>query len=184
MVWNEILSLVCMCISSLIFSISLQGQSKRRILFVQMFATMLYLANYLFVITINPAAKIGAITAGFEILRLIIFYFIDKSEKYNTRKFNIIAAISFSVILTLCTIVAWSGWYSILPLISAILVSLALGNKDVKLIKIAFIFQAACITTYLFLLGLWPNALTQIFVFVFGIVGLITYILNSKKQTN
>ena len=147
-----------------------------------MFATTLYLLNYLFVISINSAAKIGAITAGFEILRLIIFYFLDKSEKYNTKRWNLIAAVSFSVILTVCTIFAWSGWYSILPLVSAILVSLALGNKDVKLIKISFIFQAACITTYLFLLGLWLNAITQIFVFIFGIVGLITFIVKSKKQ--
>ena len=182
MTWNEIVSAVCICLSAIIFSLSLQGQTKIKILFIQMFATILYLANYLFVITLIPSAKIGAITAGFEILRLIVFYFLEKNSKYNTRKWNLIAAILFSIILTICSILAWSNWYSIVPLISAIIVSLALGNKNVLLIKLAFIIQAACITTYLLLLTLWINAATQIFVFVFGIVGLVTYILKTKKQ--
>ena len=180
--WNEIVSAVCIYLSATIFSLSLQGKSKVQILFIQLFASMLYLANYLFVITINPAAKIGAITAGFEILRLLVFFFIEKSEKFNTKKWNIAAAISFSIILTVCTIFAWCGWFSILPLISAILVSIALGTKDVKFIKIAFIIQAACIVTYLFLLNLWLNAISQVFVFIFGIIGLITYMKKSVQK--
>lgn len=183
MVWNEIVSAVCIYLSAIIFSLSLQGKSKLTILFVQLFASFLYLANYLFVITINPAAQIGAITAGCEILRLLTFFFIEKSEKYNTKKWNIITAIIFSVALTVCTIFAWSGWFSIFPLIAAIIVSLALGNKNIKLIKIAFIIQAACIIAYLFMLNLWLNAISQIFVLIFGIIGLITYILNEKKLT-
>ena len=181
MTWNEIIFIICIFLSAGIFSVSLQGKSKQKILFIQLFLIILYLLNYLFVISLIPSAKIGAITAGFEILRLLAFYFIDKSERYNTKRINLTFAIGFSVVLTVCTVFAWSGWFSILPLISAIIVSLALGNKDVKLIKIAFIIQAGCITTYLLLLNLWLNAISQVFVFVFGIIGLITYILNSKK---
>jgi len=181
MEWNEIISAICIYLSATIFSLSLQGKSKIKILFIQMFASMLYLANYLFVLNINPAAKIGAITASFEILRLLVFFFIEKSEKYNTRRWNIITAICFSIILTTCTIFAWCGWVSVLPLVSAILVSFALGSKNVIFIKMAFIIQAACIVTYLLLLGLWLNAISQIFVFVFGIVGLITYIKATKE---
>lgn len=180
MVWNEIASAICIYLSATIFSVSLQGKSKGTILFIQLFATCLYLLNYLFVITLIASAKIGAITAGFELLRLIVFYFIDKTEKHNNKKWNLTVAIIFSTILTVCTVFAWAGWYSIFPLISAILVSLALGSKDVKLIKIAFIIQAGFITTYLFLLGLWLNAISQIFVFIFGIFGLITFLKSQK----
>ena len=184
MSWNEIASAVCICFSALIFSLSLQGQTKLKILFIQMFATILYLLNYLFVITLLPSAKIGAITAGFEILRLIIFFFLEKNEKYNTRKWNLFASITFSIILTVCSIFAWNGWYSILPLLATILVSLALGNKNIILIKLAFIIQASLITAYLLLLHLWINATSQVFVFVFGIIGLIIYVLKSRKQAN
>lgn len=182
MVWNEIVSSICICCSATIFSLSLQEKTKLTMLFIQMFASLLYLLSYVFVITINQAALIGAITAGFEILRLIVFYIIEKTEKFNTRKINLIAMISFSIILTVCTLFAWGGWISILPLVSAIVVSLALGNQDVLIIKIAFIIQAVLITTYLFLLTLWINAASQVFVFAFGIVGLITYLKGNKTK--
>lgn len=182
MLWNEIVSSVCICCSAAIFSLSLQGVTKIKILFIQMFASLLYLMSYLFVLDVNAAALVGAITAGFEIIRLIVFYFLEKKEKFNTKTINLIAMISFSIILTVCTIIAWGGWISIFPLISAVIVSLALGNKNVLIIKIAFIIQAALITTYLLLLSLWINAASQIFVFVFGIVGLISFI--KKSQVN
>lgn len=182
MLWNEIVSSVCICCSAAIFSLSLQGVTKIKILFIQMFASLLYLMSYLFVLDVNAAALVGAITAGFEIIRLIVFYFLEKKEKFNTKTINLIAMISFSIILTICTIIAWGGWISIFPLISAVIVSLALGNKNVLIIKIAFIIQAALITTYLLLLSLWINAASQIFVFVFGIVGLISFI--KKSQVN
>ena len=78
MVLEEIISAVCICISALIFSISLQGQTKLKILLIQMIASILYFCSYMFVLEINPKANIGLITASCEILRLIIFYLIDK----------------------------------------------------------------------------------------------------------
>lgn len=182
MLWNEIVSSICICCSAVILSISLQGMTKLKILFIQVFASILYLASYLFVLTTNPVALVGAITAGFEILRLIVFFIIEKHEKFNTKKINLIAMVAFSLIMTVCTIFAWSGWISVLPLISAILVSLALGNKNVVIVKIAFIIQAAMITTYLLLLNLWINAASQMFVFIFGIIGLIMYLHKHKNK--
>lgn len=184
MLWNEIVSSVCICCSAAIFSLSLQGQTKIKILFIQMFASLLYLLSYVFVINVNAAALVGACTAMFEIIRLIVFYFLEKNEKYNTRKINLIAMISFSIILTICTILTWAGWISMLPLVSAVLVSLALGNKNVVIIKISFIIQAVFIITYLLLLSLWINAVSQIFVFVFGIVGLVVYLRKNKATQN
>ena len=181
MLWNEIVSSICICCSAAIFSLSLQGQTKTKILFIQMFASLLYILSYIFVLTTNPAALAGAITAGFEMIRILVFYFLEKKEKYNTRKINLIAMLSFSIILTICSILTWGGWISIFPLISAILVSMALGNKNVVIIKIAFIIQAAFITTYLLLLSLWINAASQVFVFVFGLVGLFMLLRKNKK---
>lgn len=182
MLWNEIVSSVCICCSAAIFSVSLQGRKKLQILFIQMFASLLYVSSYLFVVKTNPGAVVGAITAGLEMLRLIVFFIIERKEKFNTRKVNLIAMISFSVVLTVCTIFAWGGWISIFPLISAIIVSLALGNKNVLIIKIAFIIQAVLISTYLFLMSLWINAASQVFVFICGVVGLIAYLHKNKAK--
>ena len=183
MVWNEIVSAVCICLSAAFFSLSLQGQKKITILFVQLFASLLFLANYLFVLQINPSAAAGAVVAVCEIARLLVFYCIEKNPKFNTPKINLIAGILFGIIVSIATIFAWSGWISIFPLVGGILVSLALGSKNVILIKSAFIIQAACITTYLLLLSLWINATSQAVVFVFGILGLITMITKVKKPT-
>ena len=180
--WNEIVSSVCICCSAAIFSLSLQGMTKIKILFIQIFASILYMLSYLFVLTINPVALVGAVTAGFEILRLVVFFIIEKHNRWNTRGINLIVMFVFSAALTICTIFAWSGWISIFPLISAIMVSVALGNKNVVIIKIAFILQALLITLYLFLLTLWINAISQIFVFIFGVIGLVTYLNKNKAD--
>ena len=182
MVLEEIISAVCICLSALIFSISLQGQTKTKILFIQMIASILYFCSYMFVYTINPKAGIGLITACCEILRLIVFYLIDKSEKYNTKKVNITTSVFFCVLLTGLTIWMEPSIFCLLTLVGAILVSLALGSKNLVFIKISFIIQAAGITFYLFLMNLWINAASQAFVFVFGVVGLIMYIIKSKKE--
>lgn len=180
MTWNEITSFVCIGLSAIIFSISLQAKTKQKILIIQLFASILYFLSYAVVISIITSAIIGAITAIFELIRIIVFYFIDKYEKYNTKSVNLIASISFCVILSICTLFAWSGWYSLCPLIGAIIVSLALGNKNMVFVKISYIVQSFLIITYLLLLQLWVNAITQGVVFVFSIVGLITY-LNKKN---
>ena len=182
MTWNEIVSFVCIGLSAIIFSISLQAKTKRKILVIQLFASILYFLSYMVVISIIPSAIIGAFTAIFELVRIIVFYFIDKSEKFNTKKINLIASLSFCIVLTVCTILAWSGWYSLCPLIGAILVSLALGNKNMVFVKLSYIIQSLLIITYLSFMHLWVNALTQCVVFVFGIVGLITF-LNKKNDT-
>lgn len=183
MLWNEIASAICICCSATIFSISLQGKTKSKLLYIQIFAGVLYLASYLFALKTNEVATIGAITAGFEILRVIVFYLLERNEKINTQRNNIIAMCLFCVVLTVCTILSWCGPISLLPLISAIIVSMALGLKDFVIIKISFIIQAFNITTYLALLSLWINAFTQAVVFVFGIIGLIN-LIKSRRLKN
>ncbi len=182
MLWNEIVSSVCICCSATIFSLSLLVKTKIKMLFIQMFASVLYISSYLFALVTNSVALMGAITAGFEFVRLIVFFLIERSEKYNTPKINLIAVLSFSIGLTICAIFAWSGYVSILPLIGSIIVSVALGSRNVLIIKIACIIQAALISVYLFLMSLWINASSQLVVFVLGVVGLILYLSDKKTE--
>ena len=86
MVWQEIVSAVCICCSAVIFSLSLQMHSKNKTLVVQMFASILYIANFLFVVKIIPSALIGAITAFVEVLRLFVFFFIEFTSKLGKNK--------------------------------------------------------------------------------------------------
>ena len=181
MTWNEIASAVCICISSVIYSFSLQGQTKLKILFVQLFSSTFYLLNFVFVFA---SAKAAAITAVFEIIRIFVFYFIERDERFNTRKNNLIAMITFSIILTACSIFTWDGWISIIPLFGTVFVSIALGCKNLVFIKFSFAVQAILISTYLFMLSLWINAASQVFVAILGIVGLVRLLIKIKKEKN
>lgn len=182
MTWNEIVSAICICISSIIFSISLQRTTRTKIMVTQLFACIFYISNYMVVLTILPSALMGLVAAIGELLRVFAFYFIERNERFNTRTNNLIIGIIFSVVLSLCTIFAWNNWICIFPLVGAVLVSTALGTKNVLTIKIAYILQALCITTYLFMLPLWLNAITQVVVFISSVVGLIMFIHNAKQK--
>ena len=181
MAWNEIVSAICICISSVIYSFSLQGQTKLKILFVQLFSSTFYLMNYLFVFS---TAKAAAIAAIFEIIRIFVFYFIEKDEKINTRRNNLIAMIVFSLVLTACSIFTWDGWISFIPLFGTVFVSIALGCKNLVFVKFSFTVQAILISIYLFILSYWINAASQVFVSILGIIGLVRLIIKINKEKN
>lgn len=179
MTWNEIVSAVCMVLSSLIFSISLQLSHKKQMLIVQLCSSFFYIANYAFVISTTQSALMATITACCEAIRLVVFFFIEKSEKYNTKKVNLVAGISFCVLLTSLNLIAWDGFLGLLPLIGGNIVSIALGAKNVVLVKLACVIQTVLIVIYLFMLSLWINAGSQVFVLILGIIGLF---VSLKKQ--
>lgn len=172
MVWNEIMSAICVCLSATIFSISLLFNIKKNILFVQIFASVLYISSYLVMIPILDSALMGGIVAIVELVRLIVFFVITKNEKWNNKKANVITGVSFAILISITTIFAWAGWYCCLPLVASIVVSIALGCKNVLWIKLSYVFQAICVILYLMLMELWINMASQIVVLIVGLVGL------------
>ena len=178
---EEILSIVCICISSVIYSYSLQLKNKKKILLVQLISNVLYGGSYIFALLINENAKIGAITVGFEILRLVVYYLIDKKENHS-KIINLLASSFFCVALTVTTVLIEPNWLCLLVLMGAIPVSFALANRNILFIKIACVIQAVGITIYLILLGLIVNAILQFYVLVMGVVGLILYLVKLNKD--
>lgn len=180
MVWNEIVSAVCIYLSSTIFTVSLFFKSKTKLLALQLLSSVFYISNFAFVISILPSALVGTITAVCEIIRIVVFYVIANNEKLNTHKNNLIAGIAFSVVLSVCVAFSWCGAISLLPLLGSILVSMALGSKNLYLLKGAILLQTAMITTYLFLLGLALNAIAQLIVFAIGTTSLVVMLVKDK----
>ena len=182
MVWNEIVSAVCVCLSATIFSISLLNNIKKNILFIQIFSSILYISSYVIMIPILDTAVMGSIVAIAEVIRLIVFFFITNSESFNTMNINIITGVSFAILISVATIYAWAGWYCVFPLIGGIMVSLALGCKSVMWIKLSYIFQTFCVILYLAFMHLWINMGSQIVVIIMGVVGLFGFILKKRKD--
>jgi len=178
---EEILSIICISVSSVIYSGSLLLRNKKNILITQICSSVLYVGSYIFALLINESAKIGVITASFELLRLIVYYLIDKKENVS-KIWKIIAASMFSLAITITTVLTEPSLLCLLVLIGAILVSFALSSKNVLFIKLACVVQALGIIVYLFLLGLLFNAISQVFVLVMGSIGLINYMIKLRKE--
>ena len=182
MTWNEITSAVCIVLSALIFSVSLQLSHKKQMLIVQLFSSFFYIANYAFVISTTASALMATITASCEAIRLVVFFFIEKSEKYNTKKVNLVAGISFCVFLTTLNLIVWDSFWGLLPLIGGNIVNLALGAKNIVFVKLACVIQALLIVIYLFVLSLWINAASQVYVLILGIIGLLVSLKKQKTK--
>ena len=182
MLWNEIVSAVCICISCGIYGGSLLRNSKLNILFLQIFSVILYIMSYAFMVPVLPTATAGLIAASCEFLRVLVFFTIEKTKKYNTVKVNMTLAIIFCIVLVILTALMWQGWVSIFPLLATIITSIALGSKNVLFIKISIIFASVLTWIYLFILQLWINAISQVCVTCLGIIGIILFFL-SKKAT-
>lgn len=178
----EIFSLIFICISTLIYSLSMIFKTRIKVLFIQLISTTFFLANYLVVINIIPSALVGAITAAIELLRLIVFYIIDNNKKLNTKTINWYAGTFFVLLISICSLINWTGWIGFLPVIGSVIVSLALASKDMIIIKLGFLINIMLTIAYLIVLSLWLNAITQVLALIFIVIGLIKQVLVKNNE--
>lgn len=177
MTTEYILSQIFICLSALLFTVSLQFNNKAQILFIQIFACVLYFSHYFLLGVI-----LGGCFAIIEMLRLIAFYVIDKNKKINTTKINTLVSIIFAIIFIITSLITWNAWFCIMPLVASVIVSLALGRKNVIVIKVAFLIQSVLITTYLFLISSTVGAISQIVVFIGSCIGIATMLVKQRKK--
>lgn len=162
-------------ISSLIYAFSLLVKSKATLLLFQTISCIFFITQYFLL-----SAYIGAIVSILEEIRTISFYIIEK--KHNTTKARTITASVFVVLGAISAIFTWQAWYSILPLLGLLAVSICLSFKNVLTVKISCIFSATCATLYLFFLKSIFGAFCQIFIILLGLIGLIYWIVKNKKE--
>lgn len=162
-------------ISCLFYAISLLLKSKAKLLIVQIISSIFFIAQYFLL-----GSYIGGIVATLEMIRIVVFYFIDKYR--NTPKLRFIASASFIVLGLISATFTWANWYSIFPLLGLIAVTVCLGFNNLIALKISCIFSAICASFYLYLLSSIFGMFTQIFIIIVGVTGLIIYILKNKKN--
>jgi uncharacterized membrane protein YuzA (DUF378 family) len=161
-------------ISCAFYALSLLLKSKSKLLIVQIISSIFFVTQYFLL-----GSYIGGAIATLEMIRVVVFYFINKYK--DTNKVRFIASISFIVVGLVCAIFTWANWYSIFPLLGLITVTVCLGLKNLIALKISCIFSALCATFYLYLLGSIFGMFTQIFIIIVGITGLIIYIVKNKN---
>ena len=176
---DNIISYICVCISALIFSLGILLKVKKNILYVNILSSTFYASSYIFL-----GNKLGAVFAMWGILRLLAFSFLGENERYDTKTLNIISSSFFAVLYTVSAVFTWTDWFCILPVIGDILVSFVLGSKNVTVIKFVVLVQAILNTTYLFLLGSVVGGISQLFVSILTIVGIIRMFKKSENNDN
>ena len=172
---NFLLAQIFIGISSTIYGLSLLLKNKTKLLFLQIISCCFFVTQYFLL-----GAYIGGIVAGLEMIRCIVFYFIDK--KFNTNKVRITSCVIFCILGLLSAIFTWENWFSILPLLGLLAVTICLAFKNVISLKIACIFSALCAFAYMIFYKSYFGCATQLFIAIVGISGLIVYLIKNKKQ--
>lgn len=167
-----ILSQVLIGVSTCIYLISLILKTKQKMLILQVCSSILFFSHY-FLLNANLAGFISVI----ETIRLIVFFFIDKSEKLNISKTRIIACVSFSLFSVVVAIFNWS-LICLLPLIATIIVNVTLSFKNVNFYRIGTLVYCVLTIVYLFAINSLVGGFSQCIVLIFSIIGII----NAKKR--
>ena len=171
-----ILSQIFVGISATLYGLSLLVKSKKVLLLVQIISSAFFVTQYLLL-----EAYIGGLVAGLELIRTIVFYFIDKN--FNTSKVRFIASGIFIVVGIVGSIFTWAAWYSVFPLLGLLAVTTCLAFNNIVPLKLSCIFSAITAGTYLIFLKSYFGFATQVFIIILGISGLISMYINNKKQT-
>ena len=170
-----ILSQILVVVSSLIYSVSMLIPNKRGLLYLQIFSSSLFAIHYFLL-----GAYIGGIVSTLDSIRIVTFYFIDK--KNNTDINRKIACVSFIVLGLIGACFTWESWYSILPIISLIIVNVALALQNLNILKINLNISILCVIAYMIFIQSYLGMITQIIVFVVGVIGAIRDIIRNKTK--
>lgn len=162
-----IASQIIIAVASVLLAISAQFHKRLNILIMQIIAISLLAVHYGLLY-----AYTGLVLAAIEVVRLIVFAFLDR---HQNQKLNIWLAILFMCLSVSLSIVFWDGWFAIFPLIGQCVVCVGLAQKSVFVLKFFFLISAACYIAYLFILGSYIGASLQCLIFVSSVVGLVLY---------
>lgn len=172
-----ILSQVFICISACIYSISLILKTKQKMLALQMISSVFYISHYFLL-----KANLAGFVAVLETIRLLVFFLLDKKEKFNKPIIRIFACVLFSLLSIVCAVFTWNGIYCLLPLIATVVVNITLSFKNVIFYKVGALIYASLIIIYLFLIGSILGGISQSLSFVFGLIGLIKSLIKLQKK--
>ena len=167
-------SQILVVVSSIIYSFSMLVSSKKHLLFMQIFSSSLFALHYFLL-----GAYIGGIVSCLDAIRIITFYFIDK--RHNTDFNRKIACVSFIIIGIIGACFTWDSWYSILPVLSLILVNLSLSLQNLNLLKINLNISILFVILYMVFIKSYLGMATQIVVFIVGVIGVCKDILYKNK---
>lgn len=149
-----------------IWVFSIQRKDKKKILFTQMFATLLYTIQYL-LLSVFSAASMNFTSC----LRSFVFY------KYEEKNKEISRSILFVfVFLVICLgIIFWDNYLSLIPIIITLFYTVSTWFKDAKWTRIFFLIVAFIWVYYNFVVGAYVCIIGNVLEIISGIVAFVRF---------
>lgn len=163
----QIVGIVGMVLSLLSF----QLKKRKHIMLFQMTASLMFSAQLFMV---------GAITGGcldlISFIRTLIFA--NNSKKWASSKWWLVG---FILVMIATGLLTWKDGWSVLPIISSILSTVALWMKQVKHIRLISLAVGPCWMVYNVVTGAYTGALNELLAMISIVIGLIRH--DRKKLT-
>lgn len=169
-----VLSQVFVVFAGIAFALTYFLKTKNNILIFSVINNIFFGTHYL--LLNQPTA---AYTVYATIAFLIIIYFL---EKYNKSKFNLLTAISFSLLSILITYQTWQGLISLIPFVAIVLSYFACVFKKVYLIKLFNLFSCMTTTVNLILIKSYLAIAQNLIILILGVIGIVLTFKDMKKQ--
>lgn len=151
--------------------ISYQQKEKEKILFIQIFANLIYFIQYI-LLTAFSAASANIIS----ITRTMLFYNFERKEKDIPLYYLII----FEFIILLVGILTYSNIYSVIPIIIAMAYTYGTWQKNLRVMYLIFIMAGFFWILYNFIVGAYISILGSFIEIIASTAGFIKIRNNIK----
>lgn len=145
--------------------LSFQNKRRKGILFFLILSCLSYFFHFLLL-----GALTGSVMNLVGALRNFVFY--QRGKDWANKK---IWLYLFMVVYILSTIFTWKNYFSLLPLVAALIGSVSLWMNEPRRTRLMMLTTPPCWFTYNLVSGSIPGMMTEIFNFSSIIVGIIRF---------
>lgn len=171
-----ILSQVLVGISDVFCVMSMLSKQKKNIVILLVLSTLLFSLHY-----ICLGGWTGAGIGGIEIIFLLLMYLLEIKDK---TKYNVYLSVATIIITVIVSIITWSSWISVLPMIGMVVYLFLMMFKNVMIVKSGALVRFAFNGTYMILLKSYVGAGLSLVILGFTIYGIVKDYKERKQNSD
>ena len=168
-----ILSQILVVLSDIFCILSMLSKKKKNVVFYLILSTILFASHFLCL-----GGFTGAAMAFVELVFLIVMYILEVKDKTSYSVHLSIGTIVATIILS---IVTWSTWISVLPMIAMLVYLIGMMFKNVIIVKSSIFVRLILNGVYMLLLKSYFGAGLTLVILAFTIVGIVNDYKSKKK---
>lgn len=171
-----ILSQILVGVSDLFCIMSMLNKQKKNIVILMVLSTLLFSLHY-----ICLGGWTGAGIGCIEIVFLLVLYLL---EVKGLTKYNLLLSIVTIIICVVVSILTWSSWISILPMLGMVVYLFLMMFKNIMVVKAGALVRFVFNGTYMILLKSYVGAVLSLVILGFTIYGIVKDYRDIKNAKN